>query len=126
MKVFVAGATGSVGKRLVPLLVASGYDVVGMTRTKANEAWIRRVGAEPVIADGLDRTAVMQAVMRAEPDVIIHEMTGLTGIKSLKKFDQEFEELYAASGLGPNESRRVALEQLGAILNSLPAPPKPH
>jgi len=91
MKVFVAGATGSVGKRLVPLLVASGYDVVGMTRTKANEAWIRRVGAEPVIADGLDRTAVMQAVMRAEPDVIIHEMTGLTGIKSLKKFDQEFE-----------------------------------
>ena len=90
MKVFVAGATGVVGRRLVPLLVASGYDVVGMTRTNAKEGWLRQVGAEPVIADGLDRAAVMQAVMRAEPDVIIHEMTGLTGVKSFKKFDDEF------------------------------------
>jgi nucleoside-diphosphate-sugar epimerase len=90
MKVFVAGATGVVGKRLVPLLVASGYEVVGMTRTQANEGWLRGVGAESVVADGLDRDALMQAVMRAEPDVIIHEMTGLTGVKSFKKFDDEF------------------------------------
>jgi 2-alkyl-3-oxoalkanoate reductase len=90
MKVFVAGATGVVGKRLVPLLVASGYEVVGMTRARAKEAWLRQVGAEPVVADGLDRAAVMQAVLRAEPEVVIHEMTGLTGVKSFKKFDDEF------------------------------------
>jgi len=90
MKVFVAGATGVVGKRLVPLLVASGYEVVGMTRTQAREGWLRQVGAEAVVADGLDRAAVMQAVMRVEPDVIIHEMTGLTGVRSFKKFDDEF------------------------------------
>jgi nucleoside-diphosphate-sugar epimerase len=90
MKVFLAGATGVVGKRLVPLLVASGYEVVGMTRSQANEGWLRGVGAEPVVADGLDRSAVMQAVMRVEPEVIIHEMTGLTGVKSFKKFDDEF------------------------------------
>jgi len=90
MKVFVAGATGVVGKRLVPLLVASGYEVVGMTRAPAKEAWLRQVGAEPVVADGLDRAAVMQAVLRAEPEVVIHEMTGLTGVKSFKKFDDEF------------------------------------
>src|SRR6266536_4841614 len=90
MKVFVAGATGVVGKRLVPLLVASGYEVVGMTRARDKEAWLRQVGAEPVVADGLDRAAVMQAVLRAEPEVVIHEMTGLTGVKSFKKFDDEF------------------------------------
>jgi nucleoside-diphosphate-sugar epimerase len=90
MKVFVGGATGVVGKRLVPLLVASGYEVVGMTRARAKEAWLRQVGAEPVVADGLDRAAVMQAVLRAEPEVVIHEMTGLTGVKSFKKFEDEF------------------------------------
>lgn len=90
MKVFVAGATGAVGKRLVPLLVASGYDVVAMTRTADKAATLHAIGAEPVVADGLDRDAIMQAVARAEPDVVIHQMTGLTGIKSFKKFDEEF------------------------------------
>jgi 2-alkyl-3-oxoalkanoate reductase len=90
MRVFVAGATGVVGRRLVPLLVASGYEVVGMTRAREKESWLREVGAEPVVADGLDRAAVMQAVLRAEPEVVIHEMTGLTGAKSFKKFDDEF------------------------------------
>ena len=90
MDVFVAGATGAVGKRLVPLLVASGYRVVAMTRSAAKESELRAAGAEPVVADGLDREAVMQAVMRAEPEIVIHEMTGLTGVKSFKRFDDEF------------------------------------
>ena len=90
MKVFVAGATGAVGKRLVPMLVARGYDVVGMTTSEAKIAALEATGATGVVADGLDRDAVLHAVSRSEPDVIVHQMTGLTGAGSLKKFDKEF------------------------------------
>ena len=90
MKVFVAGATGAVGKRLVPALVASGYDVAGMTRSPEKVDSLRAAGAEPVVADGLDRDAVMEAVTRAAPAVVVHQMTGLTGLRNLKKFDEEF------------------------------------
>jgi nucleoside-diphosphate-sugar epimerase len=90
MKVFVAGATGAVGKRLVPLLVASGYEVTGSTRSAEKADWLRSVGATPAVVDGLDRNAVIQAVMRAEPEVVVHELTGLVGAKNFKKFDQEF------------------------------------
>jgi 2-alkyl-3-oxoalkanoate reductase len=89
-KVFVAGATGAVGKRLVPILVASGYEVTGSTRSPEKEGWLREVGADPVLIDGLDRNAVMKGVMRAEPDVVVHELTGLASAKSFKKFDDEF------------------------------------
>jgi nucleoside-diphosphate-sugar epimerase len=90
MKVFVAGATGAVGKRLVPLLAAAGYDVTAMTRSAGKTQWLRGAGADPVVADGLDRDSVMKAVTAAQPDVVIHEMTGLAGAKSFKKFDDEF------------------------------------
>jgi nucleoside-diphosphate-sugar epimerase len=90
MKVFVAGATGAVGKRLVPLLVASGHEVTAMTRSQENAETLGAAGATPVVADGLDRAAVIQAVMRAEPEVLIHHMTGLTGAQSFKRFDDEF------------------------------------
>jgi 2-alkyl-3-oxoalkanoate reductase len=90
MKIFVAGATGAIGKRLVPLLVASGADVVAMTRSPEKARSLRAYGAEPVVADGLDREAVMAAVARAEPEVVVHEMTGLTGMTSLRNFDKAF------------------------------------
>jgi 2-alkyl-3-oxoalkanoate reductase len=89
-KVFVAGASGAIGKRLVPQLVSRGYVVVAMTHTPGNADALRARGAEPVIADGLDRDAVMKAVMRAEPDVVIHEMTGLARGTGLKRFDEDF------------------------------------
>jgi nucleoside-diphosphate-sugar epimerase len=89
-KVFLAGAAGAIGKRLVPLLVGRGYTVVAMTRSPRNADGLRARGAEPVIADGLDRDAVMQAVLRAEPDVVIHEMTGLAGVTSVRRFDHDF------------------------------------
>jgi len=89
-KVFVAGATGVVGKRLVPMLVASGYEVTGSTRSPEKESWLREVGVKPAVIDALDRNAVMKAVMRAGPDVVVHEMTGLAAAKSFKKFDAEF------------------------------------
>jgi 2-alkyl-3-oxoalkanoate reductase len=90
MRIFVAGASGAIGRRLVPLLVAGGYEVSAMTRSEEKMEALRSVGAHPVVADGLDRTAVMQAVVRAEPEVVIHQMTGLTGVKSFKRFDDEF------------------------------------
>lgn len=90
MKVFVAGATGAVGKRLVPLLIARGYEVVAMTRSPQHDEALRAAGAEPVVADALDRTAVMRAIQRAKPEIIIHQLTALTGVKNYKKFDEEF------------------------------------
>jgi nucleoside-diphosphate-sugar epimerase len=90
MRVFVAGASGAVGRRLVPLLVAGAYEVSAMTRSEERMDALRSLGAHPVVADGLDRTAVIQAVTRAKPEVVIHQMTGLTGVKSFKRFDDEF------------------------------------
>ena len=68
MKLFVAGASGAMGKRLVPQLVANGYEVVALTRSEGKAGALRALGAEVVVADALDRTAMMQAVMRAEPE----------------------------------------------------------
>ena len=90
MKVFVAGATGAVGAQLVPQLVAGGYEVFAMTRSPQHGEALRAAGAEPVVADALDRSAVMRAVQQAEPEVIIHQLTALTGVKNYKKFDDEF------------------------------------
>ncbi|MGH2699319.1 MAG: NAD-dependent epimerase/dehydratase family protein, partial [Actinomycetota bacterium] len=90
MKVFLAGATGAIGNHLVPQLVARGYEVIGMTRSPGKVASLKATGVEAVVADGLDRTAVVRAVGEAEPDVVIHQMTGLTGASDLKKFDDDF------------------------------------
>jgi nucleoside-diphosphate-sugar epimerase len=90
MKVFVAGAGGAIRMRLVPLLAASGHEVVAMTHSEDRTSALRALGAEPVVADGLDAAAVKRAVMRAEPEVVIHEMTALTGVTNFKNFDREF------------------------------------
>ena len=78
MKVFIAGATGALGSRLVPLLVARGHDVVGMTRTASKQDLVRSLGARPVVADALDPDAVAEAVALARPDVIVHQLTALS------------------------------------------------
>jgi nucleoside-diphosphate-sugar epimerase len=79
MKVFVAGATGALGRQLVPQLVARGHEVVGMTRSAAKQDLVRSLGARPVVADALDPDAVAQAVASAEPEVIVHQLTALSG-----------------------------------------------
>jgi 2-alkyl-3-oxoalkanoate reductase len=91
MKVFVAGASGALGQRLVPLLAANGHAVTAMTRSPEKAGLLRALGAEPVVADGLDEHAVVRAVVASGPDVVIHQMTGLAGVKSLRHFDREFE-----------------------------------
>ena len=78
MKVFVAGATGALGRAVVPQLVARGHDVVGMTRSGSKQDLVRRLGARPVVADALNPDQVAQAVATAEPEVIVHELTALS------------------------------------------------
>jgi nucleoside-diphosphate-sugar epimerase len=84
MKVFVAGATGVLGRALVPQLVARGHEVVGMTRSAAKRELVRGLGARPVVADALDPDAVARAVASAEPEVIVDELTALSGKLSVR------------------------------------------
>jgi nucleoside-diphosphate-sugar epimerase len=85
MKVFVAGATGVLGRELVPQLVARGHEVVGMTRSASKQDLVRSLGARPVVADALDPDAVAQAVASAEPEVIVHQLTALSGPMSVRE-----------------------------------------
>jgi 2-alkyl-3-oxoalkanoate reductase len=85
MKIFVAGATGALGRQLVPKLVARGHDVIGMTRSPSKQDLVRSLGGRPVVADALDPDAVAQAVASAEPEVIVHELTALSGPMSLRE-----------------------------------------
>jgi 2-alkyl-3-oxoalkanoate reductase len=84
MKVFVAGATGALGRQLVPQLVARGHEVVGMTRSASKQDLVRSLGARPVVVDALDPDAVDQAVASADPEVIVHELTALSGPISMR------------------------------------------
>lgn len=90
MRVFVMGATGALGRFLVPGLVAAGHEVTATTRTPGKTGQLREAGAKPVVVDGLDREAVMTAVGDAAPEVIVHEMTALGGLKSLRNPDKAF------------------------------------
>ena len=90
MRIFIAGATGAVGRRLVPLLVSGGHQVTGMTRSPGKAAWLRAAGAEPVVADALDRDDVLRVVTAARPEVVVHQLTDLSGMTNLRKFDAGF------------------------------------
>src|SRR6476660_5695825 len=89
MRVFVAGATGALGRQLLPKLTAARHSVWGMTRFSAKASMIRAAGATPTIADALDEEAVLAAVADAKPDVIVHELTALSSFTSLRRFDRE-------------------------------------
>jgi len=90
MRVFVAGAGGVIGRRLVPQLVERGHQVVATTRNAAGNNDLRALGATPMAMDGLDPASVGEAVARAEPDVVVHQMTALAGFGDLKNFDRGF------------------------------------
>jgi nucleoside-diphosphate-sugar epimerase len=89
MRVFVAGATGAIGKQLVPRLVAAGHEVAGMTRKESNRSLLEELGATPVVADALDRDQVAAAVGRFRPDVIVHQLTAI-GKVDMRHFDRSF------------------------------------
>jgi nucleoside-diphosphate-sugar epimerase len=90
MRVFVAGAGGAVGSRLVSLLASAGHSGVGLTHPPAKAVAIRAAGAEATIVDGLNRAAVVKAVVDAKPNVIVHQMTSLSAVNDLRKFDESF------------------------------------
>ena len=90
MRIFVAGATGVIGRRLVPPLVANGHTVIGTTRQADKVDALRAAGASPVVLDALDRDAVRKAVVRAEPDVVVHQLTALAAFTDFRKFEEGF------------------------------------
>jgi nucleoside-diphosphate-sugar epimerase len=90
MRVFVAGATGAIGRQLVPRLVAAGHKVHGMMRSESKQAMLHELGAVPVVADALDPDQVAEAVGRARPDVIVHQLTAIPALLDLRHFDRDF------------------------------------
>ena len=90
MRIFLAGASGAVGKRLVPALVIKGHQVAGMVHSPGKADWVKSMGAEPIVANGLDADAVQQAVARFRPEVIINQMTALSPDFNPREFDQVF------------------------------------
>jgi nucleoside-diphosphate-sugar epimerase len=89
MRVFVAGATGAIGRELVPRLVAAGHEVHGMTHSESKQAMLYKLGAVPVVTDALDPDQVAKAVAKARPDVIVHQLTAI-GPLDMRHFDRSF------------------------------------
>ena len=89
MRVFVAGATGAIGRQLVPRLVAAGHEVHGMTRSESKQAMLAELGAVPVVADALDPDQVAEAVAQGRPDVIVHELTAI-GAVDMRHMERDF------------------------------------
>jgi 2-alkyl-3-oxoalkanoate reductase len=90
VRVFIAGGSGTIGRRLVPMLVGAGHEVIGSTRSPEKVAELAALAAEPVVVDVLDEEAVIAAVRKAEPDVIVHQLTALKGVTNLRHFDEAF------------------------------------
>jgi nucleoside-diphosphate-sugar epimerase len=91
MRVFVAGATGAIGRQLLPRLIAAGHEVYGMTRNESKQAMLAELGAVPVIADALDPDQVGQAVGKVRPEVIVHQLTAIPAGLNLRHIDRDFE-----------------------------------
>jgi nucleoside-diphosphate-sugar epimerase len=106
MRVFVAGASGVLGRRLVPQLIEAGHEVVGTHTSPARSELVRLLGARPVQLDLLDTDAVRQAVLEAGPDAIVHEATALAGAKFGRSLDKSF--------AGTNELRTRGTDALVA------------
>jgi 2-alkyl-3-oxoalkanoate reductase len=90
MRVFVAGASGAIGTRLVPQLIDRGHEVIGTSRSPANAERVRELGAEPVALDLLDAGAVRKAVLEAEPEAVVHQATALADLRFSRNFDRSF------------------------------------
>ncbi len=90
MRVFVAGASGAIGRRLVPQLIDRGHEVIGTSRSPGNADRVRALGAQPIVLDLLDPRAVRAAVLEAAPDAIVHQATALANLRDFKHFDRSF------------------------------------
>src|SRR5262245_32478433 len=108
MRVFVAGGSGVLGRRLVPQLVARGHQVTATTTSAGKLGLLEQLGAEAVVMDGLDAAAVGEAVAAAQPDVIVHQMTGLSQAHAGKPNPRRPERFFA----GTNRLRSEGIDHL--------------
>jgi nucleoside-diphosphate-sugar epimerase len=92
MRVFLAGASGAIGTRLVPQLIDRGHEVIGTSRSPGNGERVRALGAEPIALDLLDTRAVRKAVLEAKPDAIVHQATALADVSFSRNLDRSFAE----------------------------------
>ncbi len=90
MRIFLAGATGALGRQLLPRLVARGHEVTGMTRSEGKQQLIRDLGGRPVVGDALDPESVAQAVAAAEPEAIVHQLTAIPHSPNMRHFARDF------------------------------------
>src|SRR5438067_10280874 len=90
MRVFVAGASGEIGTRLVQQLIDAGHEVLGTHISPVRAEHVRELGARPVVLDLLDAAAVRRAVLEAEPEAIVHQATALANLKLGRNFDKTF------------------------------------
>jgi nucleoside-diphosphate-sugar epimerase len=89
MRVFVAGAAGVIGRRLVPMLIEAGHDVTGTTRIDDRAAWLREQGAAAAVVDVYDAPALTEAVVAAKPDVVVHELTDIPPAINFKRYAED-------------------------------------
>jgi 2-alkyl-3-oxoalkanoate reductase len=92
MRVFVAGASGAIGARLVPQLLDRGHEVIGSSRSPESAERIRALGAKPIVLDLLDRRAVRKAVLETKPDAIVNQATALANVRFSRNLDKSFEQ----------------------------------
>lgn len=90
MRIFVAGATGAIGRRLVPLLITDGHEVIGLARSREKVRFLESMGAKAALADPLDREALSAAVRNSRPEAVIHELTAISAAADFKNLDREF------------------------------------
>jgi nucleoside-diphosphate-sugar epimerase len=109
MHIFIAGATGAAGRALIPLLTKHGHTVTGTSRSAAKAEELRALGAIPAVMDGLDKASVKAAVEEARPDVIVHQMTALSGINTMN-IDKAFE-----------TTNRLRIDGTRYLLDAMPA-----
>ena len=91
MRILIAGATGVLGRNLIPRLLQRGHSVVGTSSTKERLQELERMGSEAILMNGLDRESVLRAVAAAKADVVVNQMTALASVQNYRNFDKEFE-----------------------------------
>jgi nucleoside-diphosphate-sugar epimerase len=106
MRVFVAGATGAIGRQLVPMLLAAGHQVTGLARSEARRQAVERLGAQAVVADALDRDALVSAVVAARPEAVVHQLTSIPRALDPRRTAKQFE----ATGRLRTEGTRNLIE----------------
>ena len=90
MKIMLAGASGAIGRALVPLLVRAGHDVVGMVQRPRSAELVHALGAEPRTVDALDAEAVLRCFRETRPQVVIHQLTAIPAALDMRHFDRDF------------------------------------